>query len=316
MAGINNKIWTISKYIHSPYENIIFWWWSSSEEKIICRWQCDKYWFLDLSTSGYCPYDWYVSIDGWEPTRYTWSWSSGYVNIWRYSWDSVHLVEITPVTDDYWWAKAFKSYMQNLVELIVDSPYKWYADSATNTWDNFKSSQFNGAKITVAPIEYLPDTVTTIWKNFRYQQYYNCKNLTSYVETPLPSSVTSIWEGFRDMQMMKCTGLTDYTEAWFNNLSLYKGRSYQFGDCTNLKNVQLIWNNKGSSWRFSQFSNAWNADSPMTIKIISDIIDAPSSDFKLTDSNVEKIYVPLNLLGWYKVSPWWNRISSEKFIWY
>lgn len=187
------------------------------------------------------PFDWQVSIDDWPFERYTGTVradNTGVIEVgsW-YQPDSNHTILIKPTTIWYGWAKAFGTWARwnNINQIIHDSPYMWYWDSATNTWDFFRMYQWCQSSVTSAPAEVLPSTVTTIGNYFRFWQYAGCA-LTSIPAEVMPNSVTSIGDEFRASQYIGNPIITPAVEVLSNNLvSIWNSfRDEMYSDCTNL----------------------------------------------------------------------------------
>ena len=160
-------------------------------ESIVIKIKADASWNLKIpvawrstSTTQDCAYNWKISVDSWAETTKSWTWSTTPITIATgLAANSEHMVTIKPTTEWYWWARAFgffNSWIANLLtEIIYDWSYMWYAVSATNTGDEFRSQQYNSCSlITAAPEEVIPDTVTTYWDYFRWMQYAYCTSLT------------------------------------------------------------------------------------------------------------------------------------------
>jgi hypothetical protein len=162
------------------------------EEKIVLKIRANNQWWVPMPVAwfttsfGYwASYNWYYQVDDWAKSTASWTSSSGgyfWALMWATPW-SDHIVTITPVTEGYWWARAFSFYwtwVESLLqEIIYDGSYMWYAVSETDAWWCFRCRQYEWcSSIAYSPEEYLPDTVTTIWQYFRYCQYQNCSNIT------------------------------------------------------------------------------------------------------------------------------------------
>lgn len=191
------------------------------------------------------PYNWNISVKMatgsiWRTAvNYSWvssEWWAIYIDVSDMTGRYID-VKIVPVYDSYWWALAYSWHsvrnssawdlVRRIYSISRDRTYKWYAVSATHTWDYFRAYQYEYAD--VAPAEELPDTVTTIgnyfrawqfqmwqflgrtevmpdsvtsiWSHFRYQQYFNTSgSLKSVPVEAMSSNVTSIWNSFRENQ--------------------------------------------------------------------------------------------------------------------
>lgn len=236
-------------------------------------------------------FDWYVSVNWWVEVHATWP---AWANIsWPRSYNEEVTVRIRPATRTYWWARAFWWYWNphnSITEVIFDWSYMWYADSATDTWNYFRSNQYNWcAMLRNAPEEYLPDTVTTIGTYFRNQQFYWCSILPYAPVESLPNNVFSIGWSFRNGQYGNCTWLTQI--RWWKdiNLTVSTYRVDQFAWCTNNK----------------------------TVKVLSDAMASSSTD-TLDNDYVTQVKVPTTYLNNFKNFNDAPRslISDSKFVWY
>lgn len=242
-------------------------------------------------------YSWKVSVDWGTETAYTWtpSYQWKITLSWYTSWTS-HIITITPTTEEYWWARAYcwanTAWAANVTEILYDWSYMWYAISATNTWNYFRSCLYQYCTSLIAPAdEYLPDTVTTIGNNFREYEYYQCSSLTYASEESLPGSVTSIWTYFRQYQYEVCTSLTEI--KWWKDLSI----------------GHYAW------YRKDQY---YASSANKTVKVLSDVWYSAASNDVLQNTYVTSVSVPSAYLNNFKNSsnyPWvW--ITDSKFIWY
>lgn len=246
---------------------------------------------------NYASYSWDISVDWWTATTYSWTANaSSSITLSWYTTGTSHIIMITPTTEDYQWARAYRWYMTSwapyLTEVIYDGSYVWYWKSATSTGDYFRTAQYRGCtNLTVPANEYLPDTVTTIWGYFMNAQYNWCTALTYASEEILPSSVTSIGTVFRGLQYQNCSSLNEI--KWWKDLSTI---------------------GSPSMYRYQQF---YGCNTNKTVKVLSDVWTSSSSD-ALENSYVASVYVPSAYLTNFKNTsnyPWvW--ITDSKFIWY
>lgn len=220
-------------------------------------------------------YNWNISIDWWTPVNYSRStiWGN-YRRITGYTANQTYNLVIRPWNYWYWWAKAF-SYSTNtssynvasqyLMDIVYDSSYVWYADSATDTWVSFRTWQYYWCyNITTPAVEVIPNTVTTIGAGFRSWQYKWCTSLTTTAQEVMPS-VTTIPNSFRFQQYYWCTSITSASQEVMSNsvTSIWNNfRAYQYWWCTNLSTISTevmpsslttIWN----GFRNWQYSNTW-----------------------------------------------------------
>ena len=253
-------------------------------------------WWFNISWSINNTYDWYVSVDGWSATNYSWTWSSWWsiTLSWYVAWTN-HTIKIVPTTVDYRWARAYwwknTPWCTFLTEIVYDASYMWYAYDASSVWGYFRANQYYGCtSITKPADEYLPDGVETISSYFRYCQYYDCSSLLFSPEEFLPDTVTTIWSNFRRYQYYSCSALTNI--KWWKDLSIWNGnyRNSQYYGCTSNK----------------------------TVKVLSDVwYDSYSSD-TLENAYVTSVSVPSQYLSNFTSTnnnPRVN-ITDSKFIWY
>ena len=291
--------------VQTPPKKIYMW--VESQEYISFKIKTDSYWQLQVPRAWYASngtlasYNWKISYDWWAETTYSWTGSDS-SNILIASWltaNSEHTVTITPVVEDYWWARAFWFYTVGsntninllLTEVVYDWSYKWYWVSATNTWDYFRWGQYRCcSNLTKPPEEVLPNTVTTIWNLFRWWQYTLCTSLTYSPEEALPSSVTSIWSSFRNWQYQNCTWLTEI--KWWKDLD--------------------VWN---SYYRYYQYQNC---SANKTVKVLSDVWYASYDWNTLANSYITTVQVPNAYLTNFTNSTKQPRssITDSKFVWY
>lgn len=292
--------WTKSVEVKNIYigDGRIYKW-----EYIEYKMNADSSWNLYVPTSwiwyngDYWPsYSWKVSVDGWIETTYSWTGSNGWViTLSWYTANTEHLIKIAPVTEEYWWARAYSwggnSKRFSLTEVVYDSSYMWYALSESNTGTYFRYWQYRNCNITSAPNEYLPDTVTTILEWFRDGQYRECTYLTYSPEESLPSSVTSIGIWFRQNQYYSCNSLTEI-KGW--------------------KDLNI----GGPNYRSSQYYITNSTD--IIVKVLSDVWYAASNLHSLPNARVVSVYVPSQYLTNFKNTSNYPRtmIDDSKFIWY
>jgi hypothetical protein len=247
-----------------------------------------------------CSYDWNISINWWEERNYTWTSSQMWYRSITVQSSWTYTVKIRPTNPTYWralafWIPNYSDLYSRITQIVHDTTYKWYAVSATDTWDYFRAYQYQhlpnitvpaeilpstvstvwnyfrawqytSASIRTPAIEVLPNSVTSIWTHFRYRQYYSSA-VTSSTDEVLSSSITSISDNFRDAQYNHCTSLSS---AWYE--SLPNGitsigddfRHGQYSDCSSLTAtavevlpdwVTSIW----TSFRDSQYWQSWVA---------------------------------------------------------
>lgn len=275
--------------------------WRESEEYITYKMNADSswnlyvpIWWLSHTNTYGNQYNWKVSVDGWTSTTYSWTWSAWWkiTLSWYSSW--VHTITIEPVSEDYWWALAFwwaNTQIGNYLKEIIHDTYKWYAVSATETWNYFKALQYSSCTwLTSLCNEILPNTVTTIWDYYMYQQCNSCTWLIASPQEALPSSVTSIWSRFRMQQFYWCTSLNEI--KWWKDLS-------------------IGWSN----YRANQYN--W-CTANKTVKVLSNVWYAAYNIYALDNTYVTSVSVPSAYLNNFKNATTRPRvdITDSKFVWY
>jgi len=257
--------------------------WEFAEDHITVKVLAWADWKLRIPTAWYwtnwqrwCYYNWFINVDWWDYTQYTWTWSTSN-NIVIAEWlepNSEHLVDlrIFDIEDQYWRARAFwwswSWIADRLTELVVDSCYLWFADSAESTWNYFRYKQYEWCtNLKNAYNEYIPATCRDTGTNFRcYQynwctslitawvescpnsieeikwwfreyQYANCRSLQQPAAEVMPNTVTSIWDHFRWWQYLDCRSITNWAQevlppALEYIYSYFRCSQYQW--CTNL----------------------------------------------------------------------------------
>ena len=283
-----------SPYDWSSVQNDNLWWWVTWVQQIpkelksayIGDYECIEYkmnadsngnlyvpvsWYNRSNSVSYinCSYDWYIGVDWWTPTNYTWTGSKWWsiTLSWYTAWSS-HIIKITPKTMAYWWALAYWWYntagAPNVTEVYYDWGYKWYGYTKTNTSICYKYRQFYWCTaLTKAPDEMLPTTVTTIWNHYRDEQYRWCTALVNAPAEVLPNTVTSVWDYFRYNQYYWCTALqVAATEVFVNSLTTIWTyfRSWQYYWCTSLivPSIEVMSNNLKTVWTYFRWWQYYN----------------------------------------------------------
>ena len=254
-------------------------------------------WYDQYGRTTSTAYNWKISVDGWTETTYSGStWTSDGITLSWYTASSNHTITIKPVSEDYWWARAFcwgslKSAKRNITEIVYDWSYMWYAVSATAVWWYSRYYQYYWcSKLTNAAEEVMPDTVTTIWVYYRAYQYSYDTLITSSPEEALSNSVTSIWGYFRTEQFRWCSALNEV--KWWKDLS--------------------VWN---SYYRQTQYY--WTASSK-TVKVLSNVWYWSYNEATLPNNLIATVQVPSAYLNNFinaSVNPRLN-ITDSKFVWY
>ena len=255
-------------------------WWNTPEpvieEKIVYKMTADSSGNLYVPTWwywgwAYNSYNWEISVNWWTWTEYSWTWSSwSYITLSWYTYWTSYTITVTPVSEEYWWARAFgwsnqQSKSNLLTEIVYDKTYKWFATSATDAWDYFRYREyFQCGWLKNAPEEYLPDTVTTIGSSFRYSQYSACSNLREAPEECMPNSVTTIWVRFRYDQYSNTWLFYAPKEVLSNNItSIPDYFRYNQYVSTNVSEnaIEYLWDKVTSIWnsfRCSQYAKCFN----------------------------------------------------------
>lgn len=218
----------------------------------------------------------------WQTTRLrirswtSWNWDvyvdwvlmpSGDTRLWRGDWQE-HYVEIYPVNETYWWAKAFM-WCTRMTRLIYDWTYKSFADSATSTWDNYRQWVYSGHDLLTeipASEESIPDTVLYVWNNFRAEEFGYRASYSSLI-TPrnetFPRNAISVWNWFRANQYARWRiSLSTLNEKFSDSvLTIWSNfRSFQFFKGGVVNAVESMSSNLTSAWdnfRRLQFYYAW-----------------------------------------------------------
>ena len=323
-------------------------WPSYPTESIIYKCVADEEWRVFIPTAWcssewedvWVPYDWNVEID-WDTYHMEWTSNpSECYSYWRYytSWET-YTVKITPVTKSYWRARWYSwnwtLWKDTLIEVLHDSDYKWYAISATNTWNYFRYCTYNGcSNLTNAIDENIPNTVTTIWISFRAWEYTGCSSLQSAANESFPRSITTIWDYFRHVQYRECTSLTSAAIEKFNNnvsfsVNNHNYRREQYFGCSSLTYARIYascatppapsWYQ--SMYREWQFAHHWNNFIleiywQNLVEWISTVHTTGGWTRFLDNSKVSQIKVPTSLVNSYKSSSYRDDITNSKFIWY
>ena len=218
----------------------------------------------------WCPYNWYVSVDNWEPTQLTGTWLQ-----WGRQWINVdsswtHTVKITPVVEDYgralafWW--RYVDSRQYLREIVYDGSLKWYMVSATSTGNYYKAHQYYGCtNLSSIPVsETLPITTTTIGDFFRSHQFDGTSSLSTPAIEVMPDTVTSIWNDFRENQYSSSRVTTTAAEVLSSNLlTIWDSfRYWQYGSCSRITSpaAEVLPNSVvsiGTHYRSHQYYYTW-----------------------------------------------------------
>ena len=185
-----------------------------------------------------CAYDWMISIDWWEATEYSWTWSASYISIWSWLTEgSEHRIVIEPKTVSYWWGRAFwfyNTWAQTYIKELIHDSYKCYGSSMTSTGNYYKYRTYYWCTNLINSYEKLPTSVTAIWDYYMQECNYWCTWLTSAFWEVLHWSAT-VWTNYRYKQYAWCTSLA--THQW---MAWYTGTTYP------------------TLYKDSMFDGAWN----------------------------------------------------------
>ena len=247
-------------------------------------------WYSITGTQD-CPYNWYVSIDGWEDTTYAGTGSSSWaIRVWYWlrPW-TIHTVTIKPVVDDFLWCRALgykgSAYAPYLINIISDKSYKGYAFNEIFSWDYYKAYQYQWCtNLLNTDDELLPNTLEIIGSNYRAYEYAGCTSLKNNAEEKILKSVKCIWDNYRAYQYQNCTSIN---KIWIRAIN---------------------WSSVGSNYRIGMFSWACSTANPANITIEWGICEGGS--WWLVDNRVKTIKVYSWLVNDYKALLTW--ITSTK----
>ena len=202
--------------------------WDNNEYEFIeYIWLADSSWKIRIPVGWYstagaqnCTYDWYVSIDGWEPTEITGTGSATYVSVGSgLSSGSEHRVVIKPATIWWWWGRAFwfyNTWAQAYIKEIIHDSYKCYASSRTSTGNYYKYSTYNGCTNLINSYEKLPTSVTTVGSSYMKQCYMGCTSLTDAFWEVMHRGC-SIGADYRYEGYKWCSNMVEHQGmAWYN----------------------------------------------------------------------------------------------------
>lgn len=201
-------------------------------------------WYNESPISRNAVYDWNISVDWWQSTNYSWTWSAWWsiTLSWYTAWSS-HTIKITPTNATNWWALAYwrtdTAWAPYLTDILYDGSYIGYGGGATSVNHYFRYSQYKWCTaLTAAAKEVLPDWITVMGSYFRYAQYEWCTSLTTAAKEVLPNTLTNIQADFRANQYSWCTSLTTTAvEVLPSSVTsmLSDFRSWQYSWCTSLR---------------------------------------------------------------------------------
>ena len=247
-------------------------------------------WYSITGTQD-CPYNWYVSIDGWEDTTYAGTGSSSWaIRVWYWlrPW-TIHTVTIKPVVDDFLWCRALgykgSAYAPYLINIISDKSYKGYAFNEIFSWDYYKAYQYQWCtNLLNTDDELLPNTLEIIGNNYRAYEYSWCTSLKNNAEEKILKSVKAIGNNYRAYQYQNCTSMNKIWIRAINRASV------------------------GSNYRNNMLSWVATASNPATITIEGGIVEWGS--WWLTNNNVKSIKVYKELVSDYQAQL--STITSSK----
>lgn len=240
-------------------------------------------WFSTSFTQD-CAYDWYVSIDGWEPEEISGTGGQTYVSVGSglVEW-SEHRIVIKPKTISWWWGRAFgfhTTWAQAYIKEFIHDSYKCYASNRLETWAHYKHGVFMGCTNLINSYEKLPTSVTTIGDYYMKECYWGCTSLkTAFWE--VMHKGCSIGVDYRHSEYTGCSAMevhqgiawgsfnavpSGYRElylagAW-NNMDVYITRSLWLltvstnFPSTNKYSVTVAWKYT-ATWTFNSTSSQW-----------------------------------------------------------
>lgn len=266
-----------------------------------------------------------------------------------------HLVEIYPVNDTYWWAKAFK-WCKRMTRLIYDWTYKSFADSETNTWDGYRASIYTWHTLLreiPESEEAIPDSVIYVWNNFRSEEFHDRNWSYSIVprKETFPKNAISVWDGFRSRQYSISTIQLNTLEEKFSDsvLTIWGSfRERQFYDWSVYSAIESMSSNLVSAWgnfRYGQFSYSWLGGSVTVVQnnnvslsmkrvwqfdfyygnarniiftILGNSLEQLPTDYNpmwLRTNRIQSIWVKNSLLSDYQTTSPWDSLAA-KFTWF
>lgn len=246
-------------------------------------------WFSEEMSQD-CDYDWYVSIDGWEPEEISWTWSATYVSVGSSLVEgSEHRVIIKPATISWWWGRAFgfhTTWAQTYIKELIHDSYKCFATSRLGTGDYYKYWTFLGCTNLINSYEKLPTSVTSIWDYYMKNCYGGCTWLKSAFWEVLHKWCT-VGEDYRYQEYIGCTALEMH--QW---IAWYTGATYP------------------TNYKYQYLSGAWN-DLVVYITREEKLASGLTDSMGLDDANIEKIYCYVNDIMDYISSSYWTEVADE-----
>lgn len=238
MAGINNKIWTISKYIHSPYENIIFWWWW------IKPWvyRNQQLWLISISWD-------LVNRITLEDKNYwatnAWDW----VSAWSYDvrwhhyqrWNDYWFINTTwSYIDDRTWTTAWEITLPyNSSTWITTNQWASNLHTLTRTWENIKTWYHIGSR---SEYQSILDIFVSWWVTEKesIQKLLKMPNTwyrdtNSYFNANYINSNTWVWTGTH-------TGYTDQYSWWWHFTCLTNSNKFMNSWSCHWRQIRLFKN--------------------------------------------------------------------------
>lgn len=274
---------------------------SSIEEKLTLRIKADSNGDVYIPTAWYssewtqnCVYDWMITLDWWEPKRYSWTWSvSGKMRVWYWLTPlSTHTVAIRPTKEDYGWLRAFwykgTDIAISLVNIISDKSYKGFAMSSQYSWNYYKAYQYYWCiNLINTDEELLPDTLEIIGDYYRYYEYAWCTKLLYNAEEKILKTVKVIGDSYRAYQYQNCTSINKINMRAINRASVWNDYRYnQFQwVATDKKPTDIYiewWIEEGGSWWLSNDKVKW-------IYVFKDLVsDYQTKLSTITSSKIQK----------------------------
>ena len=218
----------------------------------------------------------------------------------------------------------FRMHQYDWCTSLLNSSVEVMPNTVTVVWQHFRWWQYCWcSSITTAAAEVLPPTLVTIKEDFRCNQYENCTNLVTVSDEYLPNTVTTIKEWFRLCQFRNCTKLTHWAkEAMSSSLTSldWHFRHQQYENCTAIVrlDVMSVPNSltSHSYCRYEWLNNTWSRANPMTIYCHWERVEYWDSSSYLDWARVERMYVPRDLVEWYRNNGFWSMVADEKIVWY
>lgn len=309
--------WWHSSWIESRLKEIIvdstFLWFAVNATS---TWNYFRYYQYCWCTNLINAYDEYLPatvLDTWTNFRcYQYYGCTSLVTPWTESAPN----SITEIKDN------FRMYQYCWCTSLINSSVEVMPWTVTYIWAHFRWWQYcNCRNITTAAAEVLPPNLVTIYTDFRCNQYEWCSNLVTISDEFLPNTVRSIETWFRLCQFKDCPKLThNAKEAMSSSLTslAYHYRHQQYQNCTGITrlDVMSVPNSLSNHYycRHQWLNNTGNTTNKMTIYCYWDRVEYWDSGSYLDWNRVAAMYVPVNLVQWYRDSWFWSMVSDDKIM--